>query len=299
MRWSLNSWALGGQYPNGQLVATIEVGLDAPNPSDLKQTAYLNGGSPTTILAWKPAEFEDEGQPPEPYPIVGTVLDPSIHSCGTLHDLRMGEQFALLRGEECGSTQDETRLYVVTVRNGMYIVEEDDQYQPFHILLNGNSLGAYDVLGEWIVFEDDGNIRVLRPDSNWLQRVVPWSPGARTLAPWNLRATGSGEVDYQGGQTHHDWQVNLSEDQIYRIVVTSGAGCVNWDHEVYVYITGGGLARTVSDDETGVMPDPKCPAIDVGPFPDDVSLNLKINRFERGAPGFEPPLIYQLEIVPL
>jgi len=303
--WSLHAWDI----VKNMVVASREVGLDMPSPSDLTGTAFFEAGTPSTIWRWDPSEPSggtgEPGEPePEPaYPIY-TPMVPSHHNCTSLHDMKYGPYFAVVRGEGCSDAISGHGLYVVTAYNDSFVYRWPNIYQPFFVgSLEDEDAGNYSISEDAVVFWDqDGNLEIVWVD---LSKVAP--PAAFSsptddnqynpvlLHPWNVGSSGSGTIDYASGGSFQDWSAYLLADQEYRIIVVSDS-CANWESDTRLSIFTDNGKFMVEDNESGAYPQyPKCAGTIFKPSSNDY-FRLRIDRAERGVIGIAPSMPYDLAI---
>lgn len=299
--WTINAWTWDRkENPEGRIIGTISTGANVPGVSDLDGYVILGQVGTSHIQGWVPiAEITDPGHPPIPQLPFNTPLNPAMHECSSLRDVKLGDEFALVRGEGCGSDQ-ENKLFVVTAA-GPNFVARNDVYQPLNVPLPGQNpenFGKYDTRGGWLAVELGGDIILEKPDPLWFHRLA----NLRDLTPWNLWAYTSGVVNYDRGQTYATHTIRVSGNRKYRLSVVSHYDCSEWMDDVRFYVGGDGWGRHVTDNEAG-DPNiaPNCPVLEFGPFPGGQNQTLTVDVFRSVISefGWAPPMNYDLFIEPL
>lgn len=314
--WTLKSWDVA----KGRVVAEQQA-PDEPSLSELYGFAYIEGHSPTTIRKWDPSEpLKDPDRPPRlPHELSDTLMNLSYHDCASLHEMRVGPYFALVRGENCAPLPGASRLFLVTRDRDQFVWSgwSPQIYQPFLIdeyhRLNPSLPFTYAIFEDYFAFYDEAQNQlrffqinrdrimpiesIVSPRGQW--DVVP-------LAPWNVGSWATGEIDFLRGDRYHEWKVYLSRKQIYRIYAYSRdhAQCFGWpwDTRIKVFYPDGTWEQV--DDNEPQDPDvpQNCAGVEIDPAAHLDALDLggdffiRIDRAVLGTPGTEPPMKYTIHV---
>lgn len=315
----LKSWDVQKQ----QIVAEILVGPNEPRPSDLFGYVFLEDRNPATlvenVLVWDPSAAPEnpDGPPHSPFPVREVPLFPWYHDCDSLHEMRVGSHFGLVRGEGCGLAPGKTSLFLIPRDGDRFVINYSTlAYQPFLFdefhQLDTSRPFQYSLLGRYFAFFDDAQdrVRVFSIDTARIMPIEarrtprdddPMNPVA--LAPWNHGSKGEGSIDYAWGGRNHYWRAYLSEKQSYRIFVLSKNGplckATAWHEHVKMDVVALGSGPSVIgvDENLPKTPDAPltCPVLDIQP-PVSGEYTIQIYRPDPGLPGIAPPLEYTIFI---
>jgi len=294
--WYLKAWSIS----KGVVVSEIAVGDgDGPKLNDFHGYVFFED-EVGTHWRWDPMEVSsgnpDEGSGnPQPFPPEVIPFDPTYHGCSHLSDLRVGDRFALIRGEDCGPSK-ESQLFAITMWHNLF-VSYDGRYQPFFVtpVLSGQAFYAISHDGAKMVVVDENGMgwRIEIDKTKVLPMHALKTPRDNDstgvpLAPWNLGAYGYGEIDYAGTGQWDKWILHLSDKQTYRISVIGDDDCSRWYTDTAFSLYGMSLIARVDDEY-------ECAVYEFTPsYLGD--YELYVYRRDWGLPGIAPPLYYTLVI---
>jgi len=330
-RYYLRSWDVDAK----KVVSETDAGDDEPSPSQLYgfvflETVYDPIAGFRNVMKWDPTEPppNPDGPAHPPHPIQSIRFEPGYHWCKSLHELRVGPYFGVVRGKDCIDPYsllpvDGQRISLVT-RNSYglsdhFVMGYPHLYQPFLVdsvaEVSEDFPLQYAILDEYFAYYDSvrGQVRVIKVKVDRLMPShAPWtaedddSANPAALAPWNLGAWGSGSIDYAAGGRADHWKIFLSKEHDYVLYVFSAdySRCkLNaWDGHVTIDVKTeskkivSGLDYkhcSVNDPEA---PD-ECPAILLQPSQSE-DYYLRIYRPIPGTPNVAPPLNYHISVVP-
>lgn len=310
----LKSWSVRTQH----LVSEVLAGSSEPRPSDLNGYTFFDDGRSASVLKWDPAEPPDnpDGPPHGPFPVQSVPLFPNYHDCNSLHEMKVGPYFGLVRGDNCGPARNLTRLYLVPRDENRFVMNWSTMaYQPFvidtaHEIDPGLPL-QYALQDRYFAFFDSAQrqVRAFEIDTARIMPIEsPTSPrdndsmNPTPLAPWNHGSWGEGYINYEKGGRSDFWKAYLSANQKYHIIIYAQndplCGENRWEHDVMMNVRSadGQFQDTIQTNEArSALAYDFCPTVEIQP---NKSQDYVIEVFRPIAwvEGNVPPLEYEIYI---